>query len=408
MRQLWGLRILLRKRLHSGSFLWMIFSLVGVSGCGSTQIPQHWELGEPRKFETIELVSRRPRESMGRESKPDERDGETAFAAGILLAINQKDENHRIRFETLVEKSLLKPENEAKLRGCCVVVPGVLGKDSAGHLVEALTAEGWAVAVVWPPLVGRVIDSMRLTKGEPPHLRGIAAAREIDRTIRASAHVAQLQLLELCAAHPSLRGKPVLLIGESMGALAAVGIAATGDVPYDAALFVAGGGGFLRVAKETPLRTFLFGDLPLDDPGFIDGFNRACALDPLVAAESLRGGPIAVLTADRDEVVPTATQLELWAALGGPPRFRWNSGHIELFVRGAATVVPIVRRIASKVGPRSRAVEVLYRRRVEPLENLQEAGADGPNETPAATEDDISERPPRSVGELFDVHPMHG
>ena len=123
----------------------MIFSLVGVSGCGSTQIPQHWELGEPRKFETIELVSRRPRESMGRESKPDERDGETAFAAGILLAINQKDENHRIRFETLVEKSLLKPENEAKLRGCCVVVPGVLGKDSAGHLVEALTAEGWAV-----------------------------------------------------------------------------------------------------------------------------------------------------------------------------------------------------------------------------------------------------------------------
>jgi hypothetical protein len=340
-------------------------------------------LGEPRRFETVELKISSAKPAVApeptalavagpRDGVPPQLDSETI---GLLMAEVVSSQvagagvteraRHPIEYGVAVAPKHERSSGGVGLRGICIVVPGILGKDSASHLVDAMCLDDWAVLVVWPPLVARARDSMDASRGEPLSERGAALGAAIDATINQSATVARFQLISLQTRFPDLRGKPILFVGESMGAIAGVGIAATGSVPYDAALFVAGGGGFLEVAAATPLRGLLFGGMPIDDAEFVSGFRGACTRDPLHAAAALRGGPVAVVTASADAIVPAETQQALWSALGEPPRFVWEGGHLELFGFGDRTIVPIVRRLAELVGGRSRAAEVLYRIDVE-------------------------------------------
>ncbi len=253
------------------------------------------------------------------------------------------------------------PEPLPPLRGTCVVVPGILGADSASHLVGALARDHWIVVVVWPPLVDRTNESLAATSGRSASERGAALGEAIDEAIESAAEVACLQLVFAQSMLPELRGKPVILIGESMGAMAAIGLASTGVLPYDAALFVAGGGGLLDVVRASSLRGILFAGVPLEQEGFRAGFEEACSRDPLRCAGALRGGPIAVVTAEADAIVPARTQEALWKALGEPPRFVWSGGHLGLFMSAHSTIVPVARQLAGMLGERSRAVDVLFR-----------------------------------------------
>jgi hypothetical protein len=114
---------------------------------------------------------------------------------------------------------------------------------------------------------------------------------------------------------------------------------------------VAGGGGFLDVACESSARRLLFGDLPLDDSRFREGFDSAVAFDPIRAAPRLHGAPLVLVTADEDTIVPAALQDALWRALGEPPRYRWSGGHLELFLRADVSVMPVVRDIVRRIPP---------------------------------------------------------
>jgi hypothetical protein len=344
-------------------------------GCtGTLSAPTELALGEPRKFDTIKLQTTVVEQSGATpEDKPKSVaiDDETLADLGIQLLqgkVGAVPERHPIEC-VMYEGAFVRGDDAAAggPRGVCVVVPGMLGEYSAGHLVEALVKDRWVVAVVWPPLVDRAKESMRKSAGKSAGDRGAALAESVDVVIENAGFVAQAALIKSHARWPALKGKPVILVGESMGAMAGVGMAATGKVPFDAALFVAGGGDLIEVAKGSSLRAFLDIDRLVDDPEFVAAFRAACERDPLRAAGTLRGGPVAVITAADDNIVPSATQDALWRAMGEPPRYMWDAGHFELFWRADETVVPVVRAIADLVGDRSRAVEQLYNRVEKPI-----------------------------------------
>ena len=243
-------------------------------------------------------------------------------------------------------------------RGVCVLLPGILGSYSAPTSENRLLGDGWDVVVVAPPLVSSVLGELRAGEGEPLQddtrhpesleLQGVRVGRAVDAVIARTAEAARGEISALRAADPALGGKPVLVVGESLGALIGVGVVATGRVPCDAAIFVAGGGSLLDVAAHSSLRRFIFGDLPIDDPAFRRGFASASRLDPLAAAGSLHGCPVACVTAGMDLIVPVREQEALWSALGEPPRYRFDGGHLELFVFAEWNILPAIREVAAR------------------------------------------------------------
>jgi hypothetical protein len=58
------------------------------------------------------------------------------------------------------------------------------------------------------------------------------------------------------------------------------------------------------------------------------------------------------VTAEIDRIVPAGSQEALWRALGEPPRFRFDGGHLELFVFARWNILPVVREVAAKAGAR--------------------------------------------------------
>ena len=350
--------------------LLLVGSCVAVASCGTMHGPTDLALGEPREFETVVVRRRVIEDAKGvRDPASQGLPDEVLSDVGRLVMqgkIGPEQQRHPIEC-VMYEGAWARKGARGALesRGVCVVVPGLLGADSSGALVKGLIDDRWTVAVVWPPLVDRAKESMRESDGKPAAERGAALARTVDGLIENSARVAQSALISLQTRRPQLQGKPVLIVGESMGAMAGIGMAATGEVPFDAALFVAGGGDLISVTRGSSLRGFLDGDGLADSPEFIESYLRECRFDPLRAGEALRGGPVAVITAADDGIVPTATQEALWSTLGEPPRFLWDGGHFELFWRSESTIVPVARRIADSVGDRSRAAAVLYRRVLE-------------------------------------------
>ena len=369
--------------MHAWSKLLALCAAVGVVGCGTMHPPASLSLGPPKQFHTVAIETGNHvldgdgLATPGAGQMQFDAEALGVFMAEILSAkragaMRDGGAKHRIEYGYAIAPEYERRAREVvagrrksmDLRGTCVIVPGILGRDSASHIVDPLAEAGWAVVVVWPPLVDRANESMRASRGRSPRERGAALGSVVQTAIQDSASVAQFQLVALQMRFRELRGKPVLLIGESMGAIAGVGVAATGAVPYDAALFIAGGGGFLEVAEATSLRGLLFGGVPLEDDEFAHAFREACALDPLRAAEELRGGPVVVVTAANDGIVPTVTQEALWNALGCPPRFVWDGGHLDLFGVGRSSLVEVARQVSEMVGERSRAAEVLFRMEV--------------------------------------------
>lgn len=340
------------------------------ASCGTMHGPAELSLGEPRQFETVEVRRRvvEPAEDAQgprMQPLPDEVLGDVVrlVMQGKIGPDLQQHPIECVMYEGEWAREGSRDRRES--RGVCVVVPGLLGTHSSGALVKGLIDDRWTVAVVWPPLVDRAKESMRESDGRSAAERGVALARAVDALIENAARVAQSALISLQTRRPHLQGKPVLIVGESMGAMAGIGMAATGEVPFDAALFVAGGGDLITVTRGSSLRAFIDDDGLADSPEFIESYLRECRFDPLRAGEALRGGPVAVITAADDGIVPTSTQEALWTTLGEPPRFLWDGGHFELFWRSESTIVPVARRIADSVGDRSRAAEVLYRRVLE-------------------------------------------
>lgn len=236
-------------------------------------------------------------------------------------------------------------------KGICVLLPGILGSHSSPTCEHGLCDDGWDVVVVEPKLVSSVLTELKVEvkvdDGGGRYRQGERVGRAVDGVIEAAAAAAGRAVLVLTAVDERLRDRPVIVVGESLGALMGVGVVRTGFVPCDAAVFVAGGGSLLDVAERSSLRRILFGDLPIDDPDFRAGFAAGSRLDSLAAAGGLRGCPVVCVTAAIDLIVPTDTQEALWTALGEPPRYRFDGGHLELFTFAEWNILPAVRAVAA-------------------------------------------------------------
>ena len=244
----------------------------------------------------------------------------------------------------------VRASGEAGVRGICVLLPGILGSYSSPTCENNLRDDGWHVVVIAPPLVSSVLAELKIDDPRGAEGKGARVAQAVDSVVVRVAELARDETARLRAEDPLLAEKPVLVIGESLGALVGVGVVATGRVPCDAALFVAGGGSLLDVARDSSLRRLLFGDLPIDDADFRRGYAEASALDSLAAGARLRDGPIVCVTAEIDRIVPAESQDALWRALGEPPRYRFDGGHLELFLFARWNILPVVRAVATKVG----------------------------------------------------------
>lgn len=235
-------------------------------------------------------------------------------------------------------------------RGICVLLPGILGSYSAPTSENRLWDDGWSIVVVAPPLVSSVMTELRADGEGGLEEKGARVARAVDSVIVRAAEAAQREVAAMRGRSADLARKPLLVVGESLGALMGVGVVATGLVPADAALFVAGGGSLVDVAAQSSLRRILFGDLPIDEPDFRRGYELASQFDSLAAAPILRGCPVACVTAGIDLIVPVRSQEALWTALGEPPRYRFDGGHLELFVFAEWNILPAIRDMAARAG----------------------------------------------------------
>jgi pimeloyl-ACP methyl ester carboxylesterase len=325
----------------------------------------------------------------------------------LEFAALEAGQRHPVEYELFWPKRNGRPLEVASARGVTLVIPGILGRESAHRLVLALAEDGWVVAVAWPPLVDRVREAWEAHDAVGARERGAAVGRVVDRAVRATAAVFGLALPSLVELAPALEGKPVVLVGESLGAILGVGVAASGRIPFDAAVFIAGGGGFCDIVRDTAIRGFVFGARDFDDPEFLAGFAGSCRSDPLRAAERLRGGPVVFISAEEDLIVPTSTQNALWHALGEPPRYRWTGGHLSLFSLSPWTIVPALREVVDAIGPATTAYDRVFgvsRRGSEAAEGPG-AGVDGGDGVGGAGSDAGSGG---VSGERFGEHPGAG
>ena len=310
--------------------------MTALSACVRLHAPDPFVLGEKSistRSGSAEVVTQIPAHSVAGTAEP---------ALGTAPS-GPDDDDAWVRVRTA------SPNDPVK--GVCVLMPGILGSHSSPTCERNLRGDGWHVVVVAPPLVSAVLAELRgADAGNPADLgdRGARVGRAVDAVVCRAAELARREVETLRSGDGSLARKPVIFVGESLGALLGVGVVATGRIDCDAALFVAGGGSLLDVAAESSIRRILFGDLPIDEPAFRGAFAATSRFDSLAAAERLRGCPVVCVTADIDIIVPTPAQEALWAALGQPPRYRFDGGHLELFVFAEWNIMPAVREVASR------------------------------------------------------------
>ncbi len=144
---------------------------------------------------------------------------------------------------------------------------------------------------------------------------------------------------------PGLRGKPVVVVGFSAGAIGAPTVAARLEEQLGerggvgGVVLVGGGVNIARIAQTSSLSDFGFG---VTFQGkkltgeklerFSDSYLKAATLDSYHTAAALRRMPALMLQADADDIVPVETGRTLYEQLGKPERWTFSGGHELLFL----------------------------------------------------------------------------
>lgn len=239
-------------------------------------------------------------------------------------------------------------------RGVVLLIPGMFGTPEpvVERFVRALSGRGYAV-------VRFLAHSARFTEEVTIDLDPADLASAADRIAQTfgeraaeNAYAASAAVRDALERRPSWRDKPVAAVGFSGGAMVLPTVLAYDPDLYDAAVYVAGGAHFWRIAQESNYRQWI------DSVRWrwLDGAGGAAAsvnntppaaglkreldrlylerapLDSARTGELVRGVPTLMVHAANDQAVPAELGDLLWERLGRPERRVLPVGHELLFV----------------------------------------------------------------------------
>lgn len=186
----------------------------------------------------------------------------------------------------------------------------------------------------------RTIERGEYTLCAAEDATGVAAAiaRATDEVLAENAYAAEAALAHLDEHRPELRGRPVLMMGFSAGALTLPAVAARLGDRVIGAVIVAGGADLLDVSLTTNLEWAAIpirceGKRPADPA--LDALRAAylerVRLDPVKTAPALARLPVLQVHATRDKTVSSASGERLHELLGKPDRINFWGDHRLLF-----------------------------------------------------------------------------
>lgn len=155
---------------------------------------------------------------------------------------------------------------------------------------------------------------------------------------------------------PSLRQRPLVIVGCSGGVPAALAFASRHIDRVAAVVLIGGGADLASVYLDSELtdpndRVRWLPDHPASAQReqFISTWLDACTVDPFHTAAAIPADRVLVIQASMDRIVPAQTGDRLWERLGRPERWTFHGGHTLLFWRLDAYASDIAAWIDSKV-----------------------------------------------------------
>lgn len=177
--------------------------------------------------------------------------------------------------------------------------------------------------------------------GESPRVVAQRIAAAADAQLAETALAADAALDAVMELHPQLRGRPVVVIGFSAGAISAPAVAVRLGDRVDAVVLIGGGADALTVSQTSSVThggvKLSLPDEPEPAPEFVEqvreAYRELAQLDPYNTAPRLGDVPVLQVMARGDDMVPTEHQWTLWERLGRPDRLTWHGplGHKGLF-----------------------------------------------------------------------------
>ncbi len=254
----------------------------------------------------------------------------------------------------ILARPTLEPGESA--RGVALYCTGMLGLTREEYtMAAAMRDDGWALLIVQPPwgvfqsgkaLLGGRKVLLDKVDGDPREAGELLATIADDGFIEWSDAV-RAALTHAKESWSDVPERPRVVVASSLGAIAAPGLARGLREPgesraFDAAVLIGGGGDLVTVARRSGmfrgLRLIKDKETPYDAWDHSDAadeatqaYVRASRLDPLSAADELRGTPTLMVQATLDDIVPTATGEAFWRALGRPSRLKLVTGHVLMF-----------------------------------------------------------------------------
>jgi len=259
-----------------------------------------------------------------------------------------------------------KPPNEEssfESKGTVVLLPGMFGTPDI--IVDALENfwrnQGYSILRMRSQPSRFTEHFMFTTTPEKAILIGGDVAKMNDDRVAEGAYATNAAINYIQTQRPELENKPRILIGMSGGAMMLPTVYAYAPNQYDAAVLIAGGANFLKIAIQSNYKSWIDAIVFDFDPdsektGRIEGQNleqfsqdylRHSKLDSYYTAQEMSDIPVLVLHASLDQAVPADSGQLLYKQLGEPERWTYPLGH-ELIFAGLPTQVARIDRWITK------------------------------------------------------------
>lgn len=280
-------------------------------------------------------------------SAPGPDDAAEVFVYASAQLVERQDGEDRVAIER-TWLALYAPRTSDPV-GTIVLIPGMLGTPEPiiEGMIRFWRAEGYAV-LRFMSHPSRFTERVEVAIG-PGEEEAVASrlASIYDQRTAECAYAADAAVGHVMSTRDTLRGKPVVLVGMSGGAMVLPTVYAYAPQRYAAAVLIAGGANFLRISAESNYADWIDAvvlDWAPQDPAsqgrpdperlarLSDAYLLASRLDAMHTAGEMAGIPVLVLHATNDKAVPSALGEQLWQRLGTPERWVYAVTHEIIFV----------------------------------------------------------------------------